>query len=234
MHGDCAVAGCRILRGYGKRYRCGTLAYMKRRAVLRSILSLPAISALPAAAQAPPPEKTPQSQQKLPPEMKPPGVEETPKLAMTNVEGALSPAPNFFSRDQYAALSRLCELLVPASESRPGAKEAAAPEFLDFLIERSPSERQELYRRGLDRLNAESRRRFGKSFADVAGTQASELLAPLEHAWTFEAPADDFARFLASAKEDVLRATVNSREWAAASTGRRAGRGMGTYWYSME
>jgi hypothetical protein len=54
-------------------------------------------------------------------------------------------------------------------------------------------------------------------------------------AWTYAAPADPFARFLREAKEDLITATMNSREVieAQAAAGRR-GAGIGTYWYPVE
>lgn len=189
---------------------------MKRRQVIRSILSLPAITALPAAAA-----QTPASDKPAP------RADETPTLAMTNAEAVAAPAPGFFSPEQFRTLERLCDVLVPAADPKPGAKQAGVAAFLDFLIGGSPRERQALYQHGLDRLIAES-------FADTPPARAAELLAPLRAPWTYQGPADEFARFLVSAKDDVLRATVNSREWAAASTGRRGGSGIGTYWYSLD
>jgi len=188
---------------------------MKRRHVIRSILSLPAITALPAAAQAPAPEKLP------------PRADDTPQLAMTSAEAVAAPAPAFFSREQFRTLERLCEVLVPAANPKPGAKQAGVAAFLDFLIGRSSRERQALYQHGLDRLIADS-------FADASPARVAELLAPLRAQWTYQRPADEFARFLVSAKEEVLRATMNSREWASSSTGRRGGSGVGPYWYSLD
>jgi hypothetical protein len=195
---------------------------MKRRQVIRSILSLPAITALPAAAQAPTPEKPA------------PRADETSKLAMTSADAVAAPSPAFFAPEQLRTLERLCDVLVPAADPKPGAKEAGVAAFLDFLIGRSPVDRQALYRHGLDRLNADAHARFRVSFAETSGTQAAELLAPLRAPWTYQGPSDELARFLVSAKDDVLRATVNSREWAAASTGRRGGSGIGSYWYSLD
>ena len=103
------------------------------------------------------------------------------------------------------------------------------------LISVSPVERQQLYRNGLDALNAQATRRFNKSFADTDAAQASELLAPLRQAWTYNPPADPLARFLRAANQDVRTATINSREYSAASVaaGRRAS-GIGQYWYTIE
>ena len=197
---------------------------MKRRQVLRSILSLPAITALPAVAQpqTPAPQKATAS------------ADDTLKLSLTNADAAADSAQKFFSQDQFHALQRLCDLILPASDPRPGAKQAGVPEFLDFLIGRSPHQRQALYQHGLDRLNAEAQRRFRVKFADASGTQADALLTPLHSPWTYQGPSDEFALFLTTAKEDFLRATVNSREWAAASTGRRGGSGIGSYWYALD
>jgi len=62
------------------------------------------------------------------------------------------------------------------------------------------------------------------------------LLAPLRAAWTYDPPADPFARFLREAKQDIRTATMNSREWvtAAASAGGRRGGGVGLYWYPLD
>ncbi|MGI8746666.1 MAG: gluconate 2-dehydrogenase subunit 3 family protein [Bryobacteraceae bacterium] len=208
---------------------------MKRRQALRSLLSLPAITVLPALAQQAPIDKTkPPAQEKLPPEMKPTAVEETPKLAMTTADAAVPGTPRFFSEHQLGTLRHLADLLMPALNGRPGATDAAVPEFLDFLLGESPHDRQTLYKTGLDHLESESRRRFNKPFAGIAPQQASELLAPLHENWSFQEPPDPFGRFLHAVKADVLQATVASREWAASATQRRGSGGLGSYWYSME
>ena len=57
----------------------------------------------------------------------------------------------------------------------------------------------------------------------------------MHEAWTYASPTDPLAHFLRQAKEDLLTATFNSREFADAQTaaGRR-GTGVGTYWYPIE
>jgi hypothetical protein len=143
--------------------------------------------------------------------------------------------PRFFNAEQFAALRKLSDVLVPSIGGMPGALVARAPEFLDFLIEVSPEERQRLYKVGLDKLNSDAKSRFGRSFAEMDGSQIETLLAPLRQPWTYEPPADPLARFLQAAKQDVRAATFNSREWNTANTaaGRRGG-GVGQYWYVIE
>src|SRR5437762_21919 len=112
---------------------------MKRRQALRSIFSLPAITALPALAQQPATDKTkPAAQEKAPAELKPTPVEETPKLAMTAADAVAPGAPRFFSPSQLETLRRLGDLLAPPLNGKPGANDAGVPEFLDFLIGESP------------------------------------------------------------------------------------------------
>ena len=206
---------------------------MKRRQALRSILSLPAITALPALAQQPVDKTKPPADEKVPAEMKPAPVEENPKLAMTAAEAVVPGTTRFFTASQLATLHRLADLIVPAVNGKPAASDAGVPEFLDFLVGKSPRDRQTLYRNGLDLLEAEAKRRYSKPFSDVSAEQATDLLAPLTQSWSFQGPADPFARFLQEAKDDVLRAAINSREWANSGAQRRSSGGVGSYWYAL-
>ena len=161
--------------------------------------------------------------------------EEAPKLEFASLDAAAETVPRFFNAQQFAALKKLSDILLPPLSGMPGAVEAGTPEFLDFLISKSPADRQQLYTAGLNSLNAQATKRFGKPFADVSETQATELLAPLRQPWTYESPADPFARFLREAKQDVRTATMNSREYATAgSAGSRRGGGIGQYWYPID
>ncbi len=145
---------------------------------------------------------------------------------------------HFFNPQQFAALRKLSDLLMPASSTpnaTPGALEAKAPEFLDFLLSQSAADRQQLYRSGLDGLNSQAKKRFSKLFADVDASQAEMLLAPLRDPWTYDAPSDPVAAMLRAAKDDVRRATLNSREWnLAAAAGRTRGGGGGLYWLPID
>jgi hypothetical protein len=148
-------------------------------------------------------------------------AERPPEVTPVPLGAVGRPVARFFSEAQFKALERLADILMPAVDDRPGAKQAHVAEFLDFLISDSPAERQQLYRTGLDRLNKE-------------GFDAAAL-KPLTSAWTYDGPSDPFAKFLLAAKEDVMRATYNSREFAAAMEGTRRGfSGSGYYWTVIE
>jgi hypothetical protein len=196
---------------------------MKRRRAIQALLGGPALAAVPLPAPAAPPQTPPQSSNEI------------PKLATVATDAAADPQVRFFSQGQFNALRKLADAIVPAGEGRPSASQANVAEFLDFLIAQSPADRQKLYRDGLDKLQVESQRRFNAAFERLSADQAAAVLGPLKQDWTYQAPADSFARFLRQAKEDVIAAMLNSREFAAAqeASGRRAG-GMGTYWFTVE
>lgn len=160
---------------------------------------------------------------------------ELPKIDIAIPDATSQPTPHYFTKDQFATLTKLCEVLMPPAGKAPGAVEAGAPEFLDFLISASPADRQSLYKNGLDNLQAQANKRFKKPFAELDADQVDALLAPLRQPWTYELPADPIIRFLHAAKQDVRTATVNSREYSAvaAATSRR-GAGGGIYWYPLD
>jgi len=185
---------------------------MKRR------LFVQALAAIPAAAQAVP-QAAPQ-------------VTQDPKLESSVAESAAESVPRFFTAPQLSALRRVGDVLMPATSTSPGALAAGAPEFLDFLMGASGADRQRVYREGLDGLNAQAQRQFGKPFADLDSSQADLVLAPLRTPWTFDEPAEPVARFLRAAKGDMRTATVNSRP-AAGAGGRRIA-GSGLYWYPLD
>ncbi len=68
---------------------------------------------------------------------------------------------------------------MPPMKNNPGALEAQAPEFLDFLLSASPEDRQKLYLSGLDGLEEQSIDKFHKSFCDLSAQQADAILKPL-------------------------------------------------------
>ncbi|MEP7273482.1 MAG: gluconate 2-dehydrogenase subunit 3 family protein [Acidobacteriota bacterium] len=196
---------------------------MKRRRFIQHLAAVPAI-AVPVPellAQQPPGTPRPQT--------------EAPKLEFTSLDAAAEAMPHFFDAHQFAALRKLSDILLPPLTGMPGALDAKAPEFLDFLIGASSADRKLLYTTGLNALNTQATKRFGKVFAELSAAQAGELLAPLRQPWTYEPPSDPFARFLREAKQDVRTATMNSREYTSAgSSGGRRGGGVGQYWYPID
>ncbi len=190
---------------------------MKRRRFLQAVAAAPASGLI---AQQPAPA--------------PPSAAELPRLDFAVPDAAAEPVHQFFTAPQFAALRKLGGILMPAANGGPGAVEARAPEFLDFLLAQSPPDRQQLYRAGLDGLNAQSSMRFAKLFAEIDADQAEVLLAPLRVRWTYDPAVDPVGRFLLAAKLDLRTATINSPEWnAAAKPGVRRCGPAGLFWYPI-
>jgi len=142
----------------------------------------------------------------------------------------------YFDDQQFSALQRICDLIVPAQNSRPGALDVEVPEFLDFHVSVSFDDRQQAYRAGLDALNFQALLLFGKSFAELSDGQADRIIAePMRVNWTPSPPRDILAAFLREVRQDALAATQNTRAYSeslASAGGRR--RDTDLYWYVME
>jgi Gluconate 2-dehydrogenase subunit 3 len=151
-------------------------------------------------------------------------------------DAVASAETRFFTDAQRATLRQLCEILLPPLKGYPGALDAGAPEFLDFLISVSPPDRQELYKSGLDRLDREAREKFGVAFADASAAQADALLRPWMRAWlTDHPPTEPYEAFINQAHADIRTATINSQAWNDAAVAQGEGRqGVGLYWYPVE
>ena len=165
-----------------------------------------------------------------------PPVAEPVKITTVPADAVAEPAQRFFSPRQFATLTRLAALLQPASNGRPGAIEAGAPQFLDFLIGVSPQPRQDRYRDGLNFMDAEAVRLFRKPFEQIDDAQADKIIRPLLAPWTFDVPADPQKHFLTELRADVRTATQNSKEMSQVpSTGRRRGvGGAAPYWLPID
>jgi gluconate 2-dehydrogenase subunit 3-like protein len=213
---------------------------MKRRKFVQSLLVAPVVPAAVEAQQTAPQQpsgpqpNTPARQLSRQPQ-------NVPQLATIQADLASETDQRFFSQDQFAALQKLGSILMPPLKSRPGALDAKAPEFLDFLIGASPADRQKLYCDGLDGLNAQAKKQYGKPFSELDAKQADTIIRPLLVAipWPQDMPQDPMKNFLAQVHEDLRTATMNSREWADASPGSGRvrqifGRGMGYYWKPID
>jgi hypothetical protein len=190
---------------------------MRRRNILKSALGLPAAAAAlppPAQAQSPAPSSA------------------TPKLEALSADAAINGVARFFTNAQYGALRRLSGIILPAYQEQPSAVDAGVPELLDFYISQSSAATQQLWTQGLDRLERESRQRYKKGFRELSAQEYEPLLAPLTQPWTYQGPSDPFARFLLAARDLVLQAAFNSREWSEAG-GRRAS-GVNYLWRNLD
>jgi gluconate 2-dehydrogenase gamma chain len=85
--------------------------------------------------------------------------------------------PTFFGAVEYELLSRLADLIIPATDT-PGAIGAGVPEYVDRVVSLNP-EHQGLMRAGLEWIDDRSRELFAERFLDVSETQQVQILQPL-------------------------------------------------------
>ncbi len=87
--------------------------------------------------------------------------------------------PQFFSSGEYALLERLTELIIP-SDGTPGAREAGASEFIDFMVGSDP-EIQYGFRYGLTWMDTHARWLHGRPFLDLNAEKQNEMLGHLAY-----------------------------------------------------
>ncbi|MEO7651984.1 MAG: gluconate 2-dehydrogenase subunit 3 family protein [Bryobacteraceae bacterium] len=85
--------------------------------------------------------------------------------------------PKFFHAAEYAMLSRITDLIIPKTET-PGAVEAGVPEYIDAIVHVNTGQRTK-FRKGLEWMDRESRRRFGRKFLQLSEVQQVDILTPL-------------------------------------------------------
>ena len=98
---------------------------------------------------------------------------------MVRKEKSAAPAgkytPKYFSAAQFAALTALCDSIIPKDEKSAGAVEAGAPEFIDLLASENP-EFQSKLGGGLFWLDGFCTDHYAKIFLECAPEQKKETL----------------------------------------------------------
>ena len=78
--------------------------------------------------------------------------------------------PQFFNADEFRTVEILAAMIIPTDDS-PGAKEAQVANYIDFVVFSAGELRPSLQKEwidGLDFLERESQRQFGKRFREAS------------------------------------------------------------------
>jgi len=89
-------------------------------------------------------------------------------------------APVFFTTAEFASLDQICEMILPADASGPGAHDAGAAEFIDFMVAHD-TRLQRPFREGLALLDTMSTKQVHMPFAKLDATKQKELLERLAY-----------------------------------------------------
>ena len=85
--------------------------------------------------------------------------------------------PTFFTPAEYATLSKLTDVIIPATET-PGAAQAGVPEYIDRVVSLN-KEHQPLIRAGLAWLEQQAKARFSREFQALGEADHIAILQPL-------------------------------------------------------
>ena len=99
--------------------------------------------------------------------------------AQTKTATAKAASLKVFTEAENRTLIELSELIIPADDNSPGAKEAKVSEYIDMVVNLGNEQKKKEWRDGLAAVNKMSRDRFGKEFADAGEKQQVELLTEL-------------------------------------------------------
>jgi gluconate 2-dehydrogenase subunit 3-like protein len=125
---------------------------------------------------------------------------------------ALMKAPQFFTPHEFATVTMLADLIIPADARSGGASEAGAPAYIDFALREVEGDAMRLAMRGgLAWLDAESGRRFGRTFVDASPAQRTAILDDI--AWPARTPPAlvNGAAFFSDLRDLVATAFWSSR-----------------------
>jgi hypothetical protein len=185
---------------------------MKRRDFLQSVVGVPAGAVLlEGSTTALTPEAEPVVAQAPAAAPAPSGVLDT-----VGPDQVAAIRPRHLAAVQFATLRRLSDLLLPALPPNPGALAAQAPEFIDNYLASCATDRQQLYRDGLDDLEKQAQARFRKRFADLTAAEADAIVKPLFSPRGPAMSVVDLGPFINRVLQDVRTVTMNSPQWAAA------------------
>ena len=82
----------------------------------------------------------------------------------------------FFTAPEMATITLMSDLIIPADERSPGAKDAGVPAFIDLMVNESTVETKSLWRNGLAAIDKLSQKEFGNIFSSLSSADQISLL----------------------------------------------------------
>jgi len=138
-----------------------------------------------------------------------PWLSETGLLAFARVQAAnASPQPKVLSPSQFGTLEALVEMIIPADDRSPGAKEARVADYIDLLLSEVEPEHALRWMGGLAALDAEAMRRARMPFASLTSAQADGILRDISR--NERAPQTPLEEFFVMTKDATIRGYYSS------------------------
>ena len=116
--------------------------------------------------------------------------------------------PRFFQRREYAAMQRLCDILIPPDRESPGASEAGVGFYIDTTLLYGTPAAQEAWRSGLRLVDDITRKTFRKSFVECSPGEQEQIVALM--ARNEAMPETALEKFFGTLKNATVQAYVLS------------------------
>jgi len=119
-----------------------------------------------------------------------------------------APQPKVLTASQFRTLEALVEMIIPADDRSPGAKEARVADYIDLLLSETESDEVLRWIGGLAALDAESNARFRAPFVNLAPGQADAILRDISR--NERAPRTPLEGFFVMTKQATIRGYYTS------------------------
>jgi len=87
---------------------------------------------------------------------------------------------NLFNAEHQKLVTELADIIIPTTAKSPGAKAANVGPFITMMIKDCyPADAQEAFVKGLDDLEARSKKEFNKSFLEISVKERNDLVSKL-------------------------------------------------------
>jgi hypothetical protein len=97
--------------------------------------------------------------------------------ASSVAQAAQDKAPLFFTKDEFALVDELTELIIPTDDHSPGARAAQVASYIDFRLSESFEDQPKtMWRDGLKLIEQLSQEMHGKRFLEASREQRIALL----------------------------------------------------------
>jgi hypothetical protein len=83
---------------------------------------------------------------------------------------------HFFTPAEMTSITLMSDLIIPADEQSPGAKDAAVPAFIDLMVSEASVETKNLWRNGLAAIDQLCNKEFGHAFGTLKSEQQVAVL----------------------------------------------------------
>jgi len=130
-------------------------------------------------------------------------------LAFARIQEAnAAPQPKVLTPPQFQTLEALVEMIIPADDRSPGAKQARVADYIDLLLSESEPEQMLRWIGGVAALDAEATARFRTPFVELTAAQSDAILHDISR--NEIAPQSALEEFFVMAKQATIRGYYTS------------------------